>query len=81
LPTVFVTKSYQDVRSAVDEILSGTVTQEDLEISKRAFGKAIYEASFDLTGYTDNNYSDKADLERSSTALDNLVKQFPACFT
>ena len=79
LPSVFLVKKYEDVRMAVEKIISGSVSQTDLETSRAALSAVVLEHSFVLSGYVKQYNSSSLDEERGSIAITQLNKAYPNC--
>jgi len=76
LPTVFLARTYENVKEAIDKIDSGVINELNLEKAKRALGDAIYKSSFELEEYKDSFHGVDFD-ETSYLVLNELEKAFP----
>ncbi len=81
LPSVRYVESYKQTKLAIDELLSGAIDSENLEIAKIILGTSQMESSIELPEYDSIYSSDNLEIEVAKKALKNLFSEYSFLLT
>ena len=81
LSSVRYVESYKHTKLAIDELLSGAVDDENLEISRIILGTSQIESSIDIPEYDSIYSSNNLEKEMAKKALKNLFSEYPFLLT
>jgi hypothetical protein len=83
LPTVRFVTNYYQVKAAIDEFVSGDITEGDFVLSRHALSKAQIDVSFPLERYAVTKHANRAEGwdDEVLTAVKHLVKEFSSALT